>query len=115
MNMVFFISLGCLGCRVRWFRGCVGCCAFCLSIAACSLRCVFTGSIFVSSCRWLVLVSRVHPVIILFAVLSTDCSLFMFVCDIMGDVMVFAYSSLGLTIALYVMVRVSLDFPMLCP
>ena len=55
--------------------------------------------------------SFVHPVIILFAVLSIVCSLFRLVSDIIGEVMVFVYSSLGLMIVLYVVFSVSLLFP----
>lgn len=82
---------------------------------ACSLKCVLMGSICVSVCRCCVFVSCVHPVMILLAVLSIVCSLFRFVVDIMGDVIVLAYSSLGLIIVLYVVVKVSLFFPQCVP
>ena len=85
--------------------------AFCLRSEPCSLKCVFRGNIDVSLCRWLVLVSEVHPVMIRLAVLSIVCSLLMLVFEAIGVVMVLAYSSFGRIIALYVIVRVSLFFP----
>ena len=48
------------------------------------------------------LVSCVHPVAILRAVICTICSLSMLVSDALGDHMVEAYSSTGLVMALYV-------------
>ena len=69
------------------------------------------GRMSVSSCRCCMLVSRVHPVIVLSAWFCVVCSLVMFVSDVMGDHIVLAYSRMGLVIALYVVVSVSLDFP----
>ena len=65
----------------------------------------------VSSCRWCVFVSVVHPVAILSAVFCAICSLLMFVSDASGDHMVETYSSMGLVIALYVAMIVSFSFP----
>ncbi len=39
------------------------------------------------------------------------CNLFVFVCEMMGDHMVLEYSRMGLVIALYVVVMVSLCLP----
>lgn len=57
------------------------------------------------------LVSRVHPVAVLSAWFWIVCSLVMFVFDVMGDQIVFAYSRIGRVIVLYVVVRVSLALP----
>ena len=65
----------------------------------------------VSSCRYCVLVSVVHPVAILSAVFCVISSLLMFVPDASGDHMMETYSSMGLVIALYVVSIVSLCFP----
>ena len=43
----------------------MGCCACCLSCDVCNLRCVEMGSILVSVCNCAVLVSSVHPVMVL--------------------------------------------------
>ena len=43
------------------------------------------GRVCVSSCRWCVFVSVVHPVAILGAVFCVICSLLMFVSDASGD------------------------------
>ena len=65
----------------------------------------------VSSCRCCVLVSRVHPVIVLSAWFCTVCSFVMLVLDVIGDHIVLAYSIIGRVIVLYVVVSVSLDLP----
>ena len=90
---------------------CSGSCACCLSCDLCNFMCVFMGSIFVSVYRLCVFVSSVQPVIVRSAEFCIVCSLFMFVFDMMGDQIVLAYSRMGLVIALYVMLSVSLDFP----
>ena len=72
----------------------------CRSWDACSLRWSFIGSIFVSECRWLMLVSCVHPVIVLSAVFCIICSLFVLVFAMIGAHIVLAYSSIGLVIVL---------------
>ena len=54
----------------------------------------------VSSCIWCVFV--VHPVAIMSAVFCVICSLVMFVSNASGDHMVDTYSSMGLVMALYV-------------
>ena len=64
-----------------------------------------------SSCRCCVFVSVVHPVAILSAVICVICSLLMFVSDASADHMVETYSSMGLIMALYVAIIVSLCFP----
>ena len=50
-------------------------------------------------------------ILLLFGVLSFVSNLFVFVFDMMGDQIVLAYSRMGLTIVLYVMLSVSLNFP----
>lgn len=69
------------------------------------------GRIWVSSCRCCVLVSLVQPVMILRAWFCIICSLFVFVSEMIGDHMVFAYSMMGRVIVLYVVVSVSLALP----
>ena len=56
-------------------------------------------------------VSRVQPVMMRFAVLSICWSSLSCVSEMMGEVMVLAYSILGLVMALYVTESVSLDLP----
>ena len=53
----------------------------------------------------------VHPVRIRSVVFCTLCSLFVFVSDIIGDQIVFSYSSVVLVMAEYVLSSVSLDLP----
>ena len=69
------------------------------------------GSIWVSLCRCDVLVSSVHPVMVLSALFCVVCSLAMFVSEAMGDHTVLAYSMIGRVIVLYVVVKVSLFLP----
>ena len=70
------------------------------------------GSMCVSSCRWCVFESVVHPVAILSAVFCVIYSLLMFVSDAIGDHMVETYSSMGLIVmGLYVARIVSFCFP----
>ena len=69
------------------------------------------GSVCVSSGRYCVFVSVVHPVAILSAVLCVICGLLMCVSDASGDHMVKTYSSMGLVMALYVAMIVSFCFP----
>ena len=71
------------------------------------------GSVCVSSCRCCVLVSVMHPVVILSMVFCVICSLLMFVSDASVDHMVETYSSMGLAMALYVAMIVSFCSPML--
>ena len=56
-------------------------------------------------------VSCVQPVAILRAVFCVVCSLCMFVSDTIGEQIVFAYSSVGRVIVLYVLSSVSFVFP----
>ena len=65
----------------------------------------------VSACKCLMFVSSVQPVIVLSAVFCTICSLLVFVSAMIGDHIVFAYSSMGLVIVLYVTSSVSLVLP----
>ena len=109
--MVCFLYLWLDGCCVSWYKGWFGCCALCLSWEACSFRCVAIGSIFVSLCRCAEFVSRVHPVIVLSALFCIVCSFLMFVSEVMGDQIVFAYSMTGRVIVLYVVASVSFVFP----
>ena len=87
---------------------CSGCCAFCLSYDACSARCCLMGSKLVSSCRCCVLAYRVHSVVIRSSVFFTNSGWFVFVSDII-DQIVFPYSSV-LPVIVYVLSSVSLDF-----
>ena len=68
------------------------------------------GRVCVSSCRYCVFVSVVHPVAILNVVFCVICSLLMVVSDASGDHMVETYSSMGLVMALYVAMIVSFCF-----
>ena len=69
------------------------------------------GSVSVSAWRCSWFVSAVHPVITLKAVFCIVCSLFMFVSDVLSDHTVFAYSSVGSVIVLYVVSSVSFVLP----
>ena len=69
--------------------------------------------VWVSSCRCCVFVSVVHPVAILSAVICVICSLLMCVSDASGNHMVETFSSIGLVMALYVAMIVSLVSPIL--
>ena len=69
------------------------------------------GRVCVSSCRCCVFVSGVHPVAILSAAFCVICSLLLLVSDASGDHMVETYSSMGLVMALYVVMIVSFCFP----
>ena len=80
--------------------GCDRCCVFCLYCDAWSCRCSCMGSVSVSSCRYCMFVSRVHPVAILNAAFCMTCSLLMLVEDARGDHMEEAYSRAGLITAL---------------
>ena len=64
-------------------------------------------------CRCCVLVSVVHPVAILSAVCCVICRLLMYVYDASGDHMVETYSSMGLVMALYVVIIFPFVSPML--
>ena len=94
LNVVCFLSLGVYGYIVSLFSGCVGCCAFRPICDAWSCKCLYIGSMLVSSCRCCMLVSCVHPVAILRAVFCIICSLSMLVSDALGDQMLEAYSML---------------------
>lgn len=111
MEVFICLLLSTLGCVVRSCRGCVGSWDFCLSCDACSSRWLDKGSVLVSMCRWSVLVSAVHPVMILKALFWVVCSFPRFDSDIIGDQTVLAYSMTGKTTALYVARRVSFCFP----
>ena len=69
------------------------------------------GRVCVSSCRWCVFVSVVHPAAILSAEFCVICSLLKFVSDASGDHIVETYSSMGLVMALYVAMIFSFCFP----
>ena len=58
------------------------------------------GSVSVSSCRYCMFVSYVHPVAVLNAEICMTCSLLMLVEDARGDHMEEAYSRAGLITAL---------------
>ena len=82
----------------------------CRNCDACSCRCSLIGSVDVSACRCCMFVSCVHPVIVLSAVFCTICSLLVLVCEMIGDHIVFPYSSIGSVIVLCVTRSVSLVF-----
>ena len=69
----------------------------------------------VSSCKCWVFVSRVLPVAVRRAVFCMIWRRFVFVCDMMGDHVVDAYSSIGLVIVLYVVMIVSFCLPQVVP
>ena len=69
------------------------------------------GRVCVSSCRYCVFVSVVHPVAILSTVFCVICSLLIFMSDASGDHIVETYSSMGLVMVLYVARIVSFCFP----
>lgn len=69
------------------------------------------GRVSVSSCRCCVFVSAVHPVATLSALFCIVCNLVMFVCAIVGDQIVDAYSKMGRVMALYVEMMVSFCWP----
>ena len=68
-------------------------------------------SVYVSSYSCYVFVSVVHPVAIRSAVSCVICRLLMFVSDASGHHMVETYSNMGLVMALYVVMIVSICFP----
>ena len=65
------------------------------------------GSMSVSSCRWCMFMSCVHPVAVLNAAFCMTCSVLMLIEDPRGDYMEEAYSRAGLMTALYVAMSVS--------
>ena len=71
--------------RVYLCRGCDGCCVFCLYCEAWRCRCSCMESVGVSSCRYCMFVSCVHPMAVLNAVFCMTCSLLMLVKDARGD------------------------------
>ena len=81
-------------------KKCDGCCVFCLYCDVWSCRCLYMGSMSVSSCICCMFVSCVHPVAVLYAVFCMICSLLMLVEDTRGDHMEEAYSRAGLMTAL---------------
>ena len=96
------------------FRLCSGCCVSsvcCRNCDACSCKWSLIGSVVVSAWRCCMFVSCVHPVTVLKAVFCTICNLLVLVCEMIGDHIVFAYSSIGSVIVLYVTRSVSFDFP----
>ena len=79
----------------------MGCCNFCHICNACSWRCSFLGSVYVSSCRCCVVASVVRPFAILSAVFCVIFSLLKFVSDASGNRMVETYSSYGFVCCKY--------------
>ena len=94
-NSVF--SLGVLK-YVVWLCG--GCCVFCLYCEAWTCRCLCVGSVSVSSCKWCMFVSCLHPVAVLNDAFCMTCSLLMLVEDAIGNYTEEAYSRAGLRTAL---------------
>ena len=64
---------------------CDGCCVLCLYFEAWSCKCSCMGSVRVSSYRWCMFVSCVHPVAVLNDAFCMTCSLLMLVDDASGD------------------------------
>ena len=95
-----FLSLRVLKYVVCLCRGCDGCCVFCLYCEAWICRCLCIGSVSVSSCRYCMCVSCVHPVAVPNAALCITCSLLMLFEDAIGDHTAGAYSRAGLITAL---------------
>ena len=63
------------------YKGCDGCCVFCLYCDVWSCRCSCMGSMSVSSCIWCMFVSCVYLVAVLNAVFRMTCSFLMLVED----------------------------------
>ena len=76
-----FFSIGVLKYVVCLWRGCDGCCVFCLYCDAWSCRCSYMGCVTVSSCRCCMFVSCVHPVAVLNAAFCMACCLLILVED----------------------------------
>ena len=85
LNVTCFLSPGVCSCIVGLCSGCDGCCEFCLICDACSLRCFWSGSFFVSSCRCCVFVYCVHPVAVLNVTFFKYINTFKFVEHARGD------------------------------
>ena len=94
------LGKGVLKYAVSLYRGCDGCCVFCLYYEAWSSRCSCMGSVSVSSCRCCMFVSCVHHVAVLNDAVCMTCSLLMLVEDAIGDHTEEAYSRAGLITAL---------------
>ena len=94
-KMVFFFSLRPAGCGKRLCRGWVGSWDFCLSCDAWSLRWLDSGRTLASVWRCSMLVSAVHPVMILSALFWVDWSCLRFDSAMFGDQTVLAYSMTG--------------------
>ena len=95
-----FLNLGVLKYVVCLCKGHDGCCVFCLFCETWSCRCLYMGSVSVSSCRCCMFESCVHHVAVLNAAFCMTCSLLMLVEDARGDHMEEAYPRAGLMTAL---------------
>jgi len=115
LKIVSFIFLGLEVLMVRWWRGWVGSWVFCQRLDAWSFRWFASGRTLVSACRCWMCVSDVQPVAILSAVFWVTWSLFRFVSLMIGDQIVLPYSMIGLTVALYVAIRVGFCLPHVVP
>ena len=100
LKLVGFFSLGVLKYVVGLYRGCYGCCVFCLYCEACSCRCSCMGGVSVSSCRCCIFVYCVHSVAVLNTMFCMTCSLLMLVEDARGDHMEETFSKADLMTAL---------------
>ena len=77
-----FLSFGVLKYVVCLCKGCDGCCVFCLNGDAWSCR---YSCMSISSCRWCMFMSCVHPVAVLNVAFCMPCSLIMLIEDETGD------------------------------
>ena len=82
------------------YKGCDGCCVFCLYCDVWRCRCSCKGSMNVSSCICCMFVSCVYPVAVLNAAFCMTYSLLMLDEDAKGDHMEEAYFRAGLMTAL---------------
>ena len=86
----------------------------CVYCEAWICRCSCMVSVSVSSCRYCMFVSCVHPVAVLNATFCMTCSLLMLVEDVIGDHTEETYSRAGPITALYVAMSVSFWLPPSC-
>ena len=89
--------------------------SFCQRLDAWSFRWFASWRTLVSACRCWMCESDVRPVAILSAVFWVTWSLFRFVSLMIGDQIVLPYSMTGLTVALYVAIRVCFCLPHVVP
>ena len=111
MFVVYLALLKIMGLEPWIVEVCDGYCVFCLNYEARSCRCSCMGSVSVSSCRFCMFVSCVHPVAVLNAAFCMTFSLLMLVEEVRGDHMEEVYSRAGLMTVLKVPMSVFFCFP----